>query len=241
MRSAERKLSQIPGFVIAGLTVFFIIQLSYHRLFQSPTSANYQKLDQPAEANYYQALSFGSDRLLSYLIMLSVQLHDNQKGKHLSYRHLDYEVLSNWLSTIYELNPRSDYPAFMATRIYSQVADKNKIYRMIKLVEALFENNPEQHWRRMTEACLLAKHKLKDLPYALELAKKISAIPDEIVLPHWARDMKLVLLDELNQLESAQLLISSMLQSGEIKDPDEIRFLRSRLLKVQQKMSNNKQ
>jgi len=173
--------------------------------------------------------------------MLSVQLHDNQKGQHVSYSHLDYEALSNWLITLYELNPGSDYPAFMATRIYSQVSDKKKIRRMIDVVILLFERNPRQNWRRMTEVSLIAKHQLKNLPLALQIASEVAALPMSFELPHWARDMRLVLLDELNQLESAQLLISSMLQSGHIKDPDEIRFLQARLLKIQQKMLENKQ
>ena len=241
MRSSERKLTQIPKFVIVGLIVCSIIQIGYHQVFKSSTVASYQQLNKPVDAKYYRALSFGSDQLLSYLMILAVQMHDNQKGQHVNYSYLDYQNLKDWLFTIYTLNPRSDYPAFMATRVYSQVPDKSKIRLMIKLVEQLFENNPAQHWRRMTEACLLAKHQLKDLTLALELARKIADIPATIKLPHWARDMKLVLLDELNQLESAQLLISSMLQSSEIKDPDEIRFLRDRLLKIQQKMLEAKQ
>lgn len=241
MRSGERKLSQAPLFVIIGLLAFLVIQISYHQLVKSATVASYQKLNAPGDVRYYRALSLGSDKLLSYMMMLAVQMHDNQKGQHLSYRNLDYGNLSKWLLMLYRLNPHSDYPAFMATRVYSQITDKQKTRQMIRVVETIFESNPEKYWRRMTEACLLAKHKLKDLQLALELAKKVADISADITLPHWARDMKLVLLDELNQLESAQLLISSMLQSGEIQDPDEVRFLRSRLLIIQQKMLDNKQ
>jgi len=91
----------------------------------------------------------------------------------------------------------------------------------------------------MTEACLLLKHQLNDLPAALKVAEQISSLPKTMKLPFWARDMKLVLLDELNQYESAQILISSMLQSGEITDEDELRFLKGRLLKIQQALSRN--
>ena len=112
---------------------------------------------------------------------------------------------------------------------------------MVVLIEELFELNPRQHWRRMTEATLLAKHQLNDLPLALRLAEKISALPKSIEMPFWARDMEIVLLDELNQHQSAQLLISSLLQSGDITDPDEIRFLQFRLLRIQQILSENRQ
>ncbi len=239
MHSTQRNLTQIPPIILLGFVLFLPVQIGYHHFYGSQSSAGYQRLKPPAEAGYYRALAFGSDKLISYLRLLGVQLHDNQKGRHINYRHLDYEVLSEWLLTLYDVNPTSDYPAFLASRVYSQVKNPDKISRMIDVVEALFDQNPRQHWRRMTEACLLAKHQLKDLPRALGLAQQISALPQTIKLPFWARDMELVLLDELNELESAQLLISSMLQSGEINDADEIRFLKSRLLKIQQEMSEN--
>jgi hypothetical protein len=111
---------------------------------------------------------------------------------------------------------------------------------MVEFIDTLFDKNPQQHWRRLTEACLLAKHQLEDLDLALRLAKKLADLPGDIKLPYWARDLKLVLLDNLGQLESAQLLILSMLKSGEIKDPDEKRFLKFRLLRIQQQLSKNK-
>ena len=241
MSSLTRKLRDTPVVIVAGLIVFSLIQIYFHSLLKNDRAVEYQPLNQPLQARQYQALAFGSDRLLSYALMLSVQLHDNQIGKHIGYQHVNYETLSRWLLTIYELNPLSDYPAFLTTRVYSQVSEPAKIVKLIEVTQHLFTINPVQHWRRMTEACLLAKHQLKDLSLALTLAKQVADLPASIELPHWARDMKLILLDELNQLESAQLLISSMLQSGEVKDNDEIRFLKSRLLMIQQKMLENEQ
>ena len=236
-----RKLSQVPFYLILGLAIFFVIQLIYHHLYSSPSSVSFRQLKPPLEARFYRALSMGSDRLLSYVLLLKVQLHDNQKGRHLSYSQLDYHLLSDWLLTVYELNPQSDYPAFLASRVYSQVRDEGRLRQMVAVIEQLFAKNPEQHWRRLTEACLILKHQLGDLPAALKLAEQIASLPLTIKLPYWARDMKLVLLDELGELESAQLLISSMLQSGEIEDQDEIRFLQSRLLKIQQSLLESKQ
>lgn len=239
MRNNERKLSHVPSFISAGFLVFLIFQLGYHHFFNTSLVGSFKQLDQPRGVNFYRSLSLGSDQLMSYILLLGVQLHDNQKGRHINYSHLDYHRLRDWLLMLYELNPQSDYPAFLATRVYSQIKEKQKIRVMIGLVDELFERNPQQHWRRMTEAALLAKHQLQDLPLALQLAQKISGLPTTAKLPFWARDMELVLLDELDKNESAQLLISSMLQSGAITDPDELRFLQFRLLKIQQKMLGN--
>lgn len=241
MKQRQRKLHQVPVYALLGMLILFAVQLSHHHWFKSSIIDSYKALRQPASADFYKAIALGSDRLWSYLLLLGVQLHDNQRGRHINYIHLNYETLQDWLLTLYELNPLSDYPAFLAARVYGQVPDKNKVRTMITVIETLFRRNPQQHWRRMTEACLLAKHQLQDLPLALKLAKDINTLPKTIKLPFWARDMELVLLDELNQFESAQLLISSMLQSGEIRDEDEIRFLKFRLLKIQQALLKYKQ
>ncbi len=241
MAASQRKISQIPAFLLAAFLLFFATQLYFHHAHNKLSNYIYRSLKTPLDAQFYRAVSFGSEQLLSYLLLIRVQLHDNQKGQHVSYSHLDYETLSNWLMTLYNMNPASDYPAFLASRVYSNVQDEKKIRKMVNLIEALFNKNPQQHWRRMTEACLLLKHQLHDLPAALKIAEQIANLPATIKMPFWARDMRLILLDELNRLESAQILISSMLQSGEIKDNDELRFLRDRLLKIQQNLSKNKQ
>lgn len=241
MKRAERRLSDIPFPVVAGLVVCLVIQMMHHVFFKTDNLVEYQDLRPPKTLGLYRSLSLGSEQLLSYLLIMGVQLHDNQKGRHVNYRHINYQILSEWLLMLYQLNPKSDYPAFIASRVYGQVGDASRVRQMIDVIRKLFEKDPERHWRRMTEASLLAKHRLSDLELALDLAKKVADLPKSYDLPFWARDMQLVLLDELNELESAQLLISSLLQSEEIKDPDELRFLQFRLLKIQQALSENKQ
>ena len=241
MNRTQRKFAQLPAGVVLGFIVLLAIQIGFHHLYKTSLSDRYQQLGEPGSADFYRAVSLGSDQLLSYLLLLKVQLHDNQKGQHRNYANINYQTLGHWLLTLYQLNPRSDYPGFLASRVYSNVSDKTRVRQMVDIIDALFQRNPEQHWRRMTEACLLAKHKLQDLSLALELANKIANLPVTVRLPFWARDMKLVLLDELGEDESARLLISSLLQSNEIKDPDERRFLEFRLLKIQQELLESRQ
>ncbi len=239
--SNERSLNQVPKLLLFGIMLALSIQGAHQLYFKSSLQRSFMHLQQPFEVSFYRALTKDSEKLWSYLLMFKVQLHDNQRGRHENYNNLNYKTLSHWLLTLSELNQQSDYPAFLATRVYSQVNDPDKIKTIISVIDQLFEKNPSLHWRRMTEACLLAKHKLKDLDLALKLASKVSALPDSVKMPYWARDMKLILLDELNELESAQIIISSMLQSGSITDNDEKRFLQSRLLKIQQQMLEGQQ
>ncbi len=237
----QRSLKNLPLPMLSALLLALLLQPAMHYFYHSRLVADYHPLAHPASVTTYRVLSLGSQKLMSYLLFLRLQLHDNQLGRNIRYRRMNYDVLSDWLLSLSRLNPQSDYPAFLASRVYSQVKDQRKVRKMVQVVEQLFDQHPALHWRRMTEACLLAKHQLKDLPYALKLAQKIANIPPSVKIPYWARDMKLVLLDELNQLQSAQLLISSMLQDGDLKDHDERRFLQSRLLRIQQKLSAQRQ
>jgi hypothetical protein len=221
--------------------VLFVVQIIFHHYNNQHLVVDFQQLGEPPSQRLLKPMSLGSEKLLSYLLILKLQLHDNQVGKNISYNRLDYHFLRKWLETIYNLNPESDYPAFLASRVYSQVKDEKKLRLMIDLVVELFNKDPVQHWRRMTEACLLAKHQIKDLSLALSLAEKVAELPSSVVIPAWARGMRIVLLDELNQYESAILLISSLLQSNEIEDADEKRFLEDRLLKIRQALFENRQ
>ena len=235
----QRRFRELPLILIIALILMLLLQLVVQNQTRNVEQGRFQQLSEVGPLELYQFMSFGSERLSSYLKLLLVQLHDNQKGQHVTYSRLDYTRLRDWLLTLNRLNPESDYPAFLASRVYSSVKDPHKIQLMINAIVKMFKHRPERHWRRMTEATILAKHQLGDLPQALELAQQVADLPSTVKLPFWARDMKLILLDELGQKESARLLISSLLESGEIKDNDEKRFLQQRLLKIQQELSGS--
>jgi hypothetical protein len=48
-------------------------------------------------------------------------------------------------------------------------------------------------------------------------------------VPLWAKQMEIFILEDMNQLEAAKIMLGGLLQSGEIDDPAEARFLAGRL------------
>ena len=183
----------------------------------------------------------GSEQLLAYLLAIRLQLHDNQAGKHMRYNQLDYQRLVNWLDQIYRLNPQSEYPMMLASRVYSQTRDKARLRIILEYIGRTFMLNPQLHWRRLAEASVIAKHQLGDLQLALQMAEKLSTQPESIKMPHWARDMQLILLGDMNEFETAITIIVALLQSNSVNDPDEARFLNEKLLYFQQKLSELQQ
>ena len=178
----------------------------------------------------------GSEKLFSYLLVMRLQLHDNQAGKHVRYSRLDYERLVDWLDQIYQLNTQSEYPTMLASRVYSQTRDKARLRIILEYIDRTFMYNPQLHWRRLAEASVIAKHQLGDLQLALQMAEKLSSQPASVEMPRWARDMRFILLGDMNEFETAITIIVALLQSEAVNDPDERRFLQEKLLYFQQKL-----
>jgi hypothetical protein len=241
MKRAERPFNSLPRPLVACFLAILVVQIWTVQGAFSAGDLAYKPLAEPFASSTYRVASMGSDRLLSYLLTIRLQLHDNQLGKHIRYEQLDYQKLTHWLNQISALNPHSEYPTMLASRVYSQTSDKQNIRLMIDFIQASFTREPQLHWRRMTEAMILAKHKLGDLPLALSLAEQLTTQPLDVAMPQWARDMQFILLGELNEFETGIAIIVAMLESGSLENADERRFLRVKLLEFQQKLLESQQ
>lgn len=241
MRRAERPLSQLPGPLLWGFVLILGCQLLFHHLGQRQVELDYKPLSNPLRANTYRHIAMGSEQLLAYLLAIRLQLHDNQAGRHFDYRRIDYRILVDWLEQITHVNPASEYPMLLASRVYSQTRDRDRLQLILGFIERNFDLDPQLHWRRLAEASVIAKHQLGNLELALRLAEKLARQPVGIVMPHWARDIQFLLLAELNELESAIAIIQALLQSGAVNDADEKRFLEWKLSKFQQELIESQQ
>jgi hypothetical protein len=70
---------------------------------------------------------------------------------------------------------------------------------------------------------------LKDLALARQFASAIDRHTKAPDVPSWARHMEIFILEDLNELESARIMIGGLVASGRITDPEELRFLDERL------------
>jgi hypothetical protein len=183
--------------------------------------------------------ALGDRPVLGAMLLVWLQSFDSQGGRHLSYSRLDYGRLLGWLERIHELRTDSHYPLLLATRVYSSTEDPDRLRAALEFTHGLALTDPERYWRWLAEAAVLAKHRLGDLSLALEMARDIvRRVPIE-QLPHWARDLEPILLEDMGEYESAFLIIQGLLDSGEITDPDELRFLRDRLEALRRRLVEN--
>jgi tetratricopeptide (TPR) repeat protein len=236
MRRAERPLLQLPMPLIGGFLLVLLGQLLFHHFSPGQHEFRYQQLPNPLRASTYRGIAMGSEKLMGHLLAIRLQLHDNQAGRHFSYNRIDYSILAEWLEQITRINPSSEYPMLLASRVYSQTRDKSRLALMLEFIERNFDHDPQLHWRRLAEASVIAKHQLGDLELALRMAEKLALQPVNTVMPQWARDIRFLLLAELNEYESAIAIIEALLQSNAVTDPDEKRFLEEKLSKFQQEL-----
>ena len=173
--------------------------------------------------------SFGEPAAAARLAMLYVQSFDLRAGNDVPYRDLDYGRLIGWLHAILATDPRSQYPLFAAARIYAENPDPHKARAALEFVYQEFLKDPNRRWQWLAHAALLAKFRLKDLPLALRYASAVDRLTTASDVPVWAKQMRLFILEDMDELEAAKVMLGGLLASGKVKDPAELRFLKRHL------------
>ena len=108
-------------------------------------------------------------------------------------------------------------------------SDPQRARRMLACVAASFAADPDRRWPAMAQAALVAKHQLHDLPLALSYARQLRQLATGPQVPSWVREMEAFILQDMDQLDSARLVIGGLIASGQISDPHELAFLARRL------------
>ena len=165
--------------------------------------------------------------------MLWLQAFDNQPGISIPYRELDYPVVIAWLDDMLELDARGQYPLFAASRLYSEVPDEARQRLMLEFVYRKFMEDPDLRWPALAHAVYMAKHRLHDLPLALRYARALTDYVSDTNVPYWVRQMQVWVLEDMGELEDAMILLGGLVESGTIKDPHELMFLRLRLQQLE--------
>lgn len=231
----ERPLSAVPGGILGLLVAALAAQIAWQGARPSDAAA---ASDLPA-APSIQALrlaSLGEPAALARVAMVWLQAFDSRGDNAIPYQRLDYARLVGWLQAILAADPRSEYPLFMAARVYAENPEPAKMRRMLEFIYAEFAADPNRRWPALAHAALLAKHRLHDLVLARRYAAAIQRLANDNSVPLWARQMEIFILEDMNELEAAKVMLGGLLASGRIRDPDERRFLQGRLEELEKSL-----
>lgn len=224
----ERPLSFVPLFGWLTLTAGLGLQLGWH-VVRPPPEARAQALPPAPGREFLELASLGEREALARALMLWLQAFDNQPGISIPFRDLDYDRVIEWLDRILALAPRAHYPLLAASRVYAEVPVEAKQRQMLDFVYRRFLDDPARRWQWLAHAVYIAKHRLRDLPLALRYAKAIATHATAATVPSWARQMQIFILEDMGEIEAAKVLLGSLIESGAVTDPNELRFLKDRL------------
>ncbi|HEY0061331.1 MAG TPA: hypothetical protein VGC21_04370 [Telluria sp.] len=223
----ERAISSVPLPALALLGLALAAQLGWHALVPVRQTSD-GALRMPPSLATLRLAALGDQIALSKLLMLQVQAADSEGG-NVALGQLDYRALEAWLERVADLDPRAGYPLFVAGHIYAEGGDMGKKRQMLEFVYHRFLRDPNRHWGALAYVTLVAKHQLHDLPLALRYARALRQRATDPQVPPWASQMEVFVLEDMNELESAKILVGGMLASGQLTDPNERAFLNRHL------------
>ena len=239
MTTQQRPIGAVPRSVLALLLLSLCAQIAW-KGHARPGAPEASELPPPPRPQTLRLAALGEPATLARLAMLYLQAFDYHGTNALPYRKLDYRRLTGWLESVQTLDPRSQYPLFMAARVYAEVPDPQRQRTMLEFIHAQFLLDPNRRWPWEAHAALVAKHQLKDLALARKYAQAIDRLTTANDVPLWARQMEIFILEDMNELEAARVMLGGLLASGRIADPGERRFLEGRLKELEARPSFGK-
>ncbi|MEO5354041.1 MAG: hypothetical protein H7835_12635 [Magnetococcus sp. XQGC-1] len=235
LKVRSRPWSSVPLAVYLLAVVALGWQLFWHFQQVRPSAQAVHLPTAPAEG-VLRVLAFGEPVSLAKVVMLWLQAFDYQSGVSLAFRDLDPIKLELWLRSILHLDPRGQYPLLAASRLYADIPRETTQRILSDLVYQAFFVDPDRRWPWLGHVAIIAKHRLHDLPLALKYARAINRYATGAGVPRWAREMELVFLEDMGELENARIFIGGLLLSGQVTSPREIHFLNERLRLLEAKM-----
>jgi hypothetical protein len=176
---------------------------------------------------------------LAKAMLIYLQAYESQRGEIMQLRWLDYDRLQGWLLRAIKLDPLSQYPLLLAARVYAEVEGAEPKQRaMLAFVRQQFDVDPNRRWPWLAHAAVLARHRLKDMDLAREYAQALRLQATGPEVPTWAKQMEILLLQDMGELETAEILLGALVASRNVRDDRELAFLQERLAEIRAKLAD---
>lgn len=218
----------VPRRITLVLLSALVLQFLWHGAMPG-VAVRAENLIDPPDPFILRLSSLGETIVVSRFMMLYLQSADIQPGVIIPYRDLDYGSVAKWLEASSSLDERDQYPLFAATYLYAEVKDNRKKRLMLDFIRQAFMKKPDERWQWLARGALIAKYELHDLPLALEYSESLRMHATGRDVPHWITQMSVFTLEDMNELDSAKIMLGGLLANGTVTDPNELLFLKREL------------
>lgn len=139
----------------------------------------------------------------------------------------DYSKLGKWFWLLHDLDPASDHVPMTAAYYFGATRVPSDVRVVVGYLAAVGQNPVGDKWRWLAHAVYLARHRLKDMDLALDLAYKLAKMqPVSGELPMWARQMPAFVLKARGDKEDARQIIGNLMMDRNL-DHNELNFMKS--------------
>jgi|ERR1700674_241531 hypothetical protein len=232
MAHTIRPFTDITRGTYALIALTLALQVTVHCVGPRPQARAEDLTPAPSEP-ILRAAILGEPVAAAKWLMLRLQAYDNQPGISIPFLSLDYGRVITWLERILTLDPGSQYPLLSASRLYAEVPDPRRQRQMLDFVYRQFLEDPNRRWPWLAHAVVIARHRLKDLALARTYADALRTRATGPGVPHWVQQLHVLLLADMNEVESAKVLLGGLLTSGQVTDEHELHFLNERLMELE--------
>lgn len=228
-----------PDYFVLGIILILNVAVWYSSSSRLPRWANVP----PAPSEVGATASFLGDEELAYRsIAITLQSFGNATGQVMALKDYHYKNLGTWFDLGDSLNQKSNYVPFLAGYYFAGNQDPSKLMPVINYLRRVGAYSDEDKWRYLGQAVYLARHKMKNMPLAMELAKELAATY-KTGMPAWVIQMPAIVASGMGEQEMAYNLMLDTLQNKSAgMDPAEINYMLdeicNRILTPQQKQSN---
>ncbi|HNQ92110.1 MAG TPA: hypothetical protein PKI93_04190 [Alphaproteobacteria bacterium] len=210
------------------LTVFFTLALAANVLLWNSSSKmqpRWANVPPPPTAAGLSA-SFLGDREMAYRTSaVALQSFGNGMTEVQALKDYNYDYLRKWFFLADKLNHKSDYVPFLAAYYFGATQNPQQLYPVIDYLRTVGKYPEKNKWWWLGQAVYLARHKLNDQKFALQLAEELAGTY-HLGMPAWPLQMKAIIASDIGDKELAYGMMVEMLKSGaDTMPPQEINFM----------------
>ncbi len=170
-----------------------------------------------------KALSFGDAHAFFRVLGLSLQGFGDSYGRFTPLKDYDFRKLYRWFVLLDSLDNRSNYIPALASYYYSQTQNVPDVSYVVRYLQQHSEGRLEQKWWWRAQAVYLARHKLKDLDWALRLAQPLQHTKN---VPLWVNQLPAFIHEARGEFDAALAIMEHIQKYGEDLPAGEINFIR---------------
>lgn len=180
----------------------------------------------PAPSRISATTAFLGDEELAYRsLALTVQSFGNSTGQVVALKDYNYKNLGTWFDLADSLNSRSNYVPFLAGYYFAANQNPSELMPVIDYLRRIGTYPDAEKWRYLGQAIFLARHKMNDMPLALQLADELSKTYKP-GMPAWTLQMKAIIASDMGEKEMAyNLMLDTLQNQSDGMDPAEINYM----------------